>query len=337
MLTWLGIVVFLVLPGLLVLEVLRCLYLEHRRDRIPIVLYHRLISRRAVESGQIPDNEPIYAAYDDTFDGQMRYLRESGHTTLSLDEYLDVRAGRRPFPPRPVIVTFDDGYESNYTMAFPALRRWGQKAVIFVAPEPDEHTRNLVAGIDGFLSPQQMRELDAGGVSIESHTLTHCILAELNDETARYELVESKRRLGDVLGRPVRHLAIPRAGYGRRIYRLALEAGYESICCNNKGSSTGWSDRFALPRIVIERDMSVEDFARALQPRHAALLRLVGNLKRIPERLFGPRGASRLRNWLYRGPLKALFVTRRLKRLVLAAAVVYVAAGLAFLWHLVAR
>lgn len=333
----LGIILFLILPGLLMLEILRCLYLEHRRDRIPILLYHRLISREAVRAGRIADREPIYAAYDDVFEAQMRHLRDAGYVTLNLDEYLDVRAGRRPMPEKAVVITFDDGYESNFTLAFPAMRRYGHKAVIFVAPEPDEHTRSIVRGIDGFLSAAQMRELDADGVAIESHTLTHCILAELPDDAARHELVESKRRIGEMIGRDVRHLAIPRAGYSRRIYRLARDAGYQSICCNNKGSSTAWSDRFALPRIVIERDMTVDDFARALRPGPAALLRLVGNLKRIPERVLGARNASRLRNWLYRGPLQALFVTRRLKRLVLAGAAAYGILGLAFLWHLVVR
>ena len=69
MLVGLGVVVFLVVPSILVLEVLRCVYLEWRGDRIPILLYHRLVSRKAVRAGRIPDREPIYAIHDDTFDG----------------------------------------------------------------------------------------------------------------------------------------------------------------------------------------------------------------------------------------------------------------------------
>lgn len=329
---WLAIVVFGVFPALLLLEMARCAWLEHRTDRIPILLYHRLISREAVRAGRIPDDEPIYASYDDVFAAHMDYLHRAGYVTLSLDDVLAIRAGRIAPPERGVVVTFDDGYESNYTMAFPVLRRNGQRATIFVAPQPDEHTRRLVAGIDGFLTPAQMRELDSGGVAIESHTLTHCILADLDDDAARHELVESKRVLSELIGRPVRHLAIPRAGYSRRIRRLAIEAGYESVCCNNKGSSNGWSNRYALPRIVIERDMTVEDFAAALRPRSAMVLRLVGNIKRIPERIFGARGARALRVWLYNGPLAEWFVTRRLKRVLAGAALAYVVLCGVFLW-----
>jgi len=327
---WLGYILFILIPVLLLFEVLRCVYLEHRRDRIPILLYHRLVSRQAVREGRVPDNEPIYASYDDVFAAQSQHLKEAGYTTLNFDDFLAIRAGRMPLPKRSVIVTLDDGYESNFLYAYPTLKRHSQKATIFVAPEPDEYTRGIVRGIDGFLSAEQMRELDANGVSIESHTLTHCVLSDLPDDKARYELEESRRRLSEILGRPVRHIAIPRAGYSRRIERVVRECGYQTACCNNKGSSTGLSDPLALPRIVIERDMSLAEFQRLLRPRAAVMLRLVGNFKRIPERLFGPHGADAIRNWLLRSPLRALLVTRRLKRALAVVALLYLAAGVMF-------
>lgn len=327
---WIGLVLFVVVPTLIVAEVLRCVYIEHRRDRIPILLYHRLISREAVREGRVLDNEPIYTSYDDIFAAQMEYLSRAGYTTLNFDDYVAIRSGRTPLPERSVILTLDDGYESNYLYAYPALRRHGQKATIFVAPQPDEYTRRIVTGIDSFLSPDQMRELDRNGVSIESHTLTHCVLSELDDASAQHELIESKHVLGEILNRPIRHIAIPRAGYSRRIERFVRDAGYETACCNNKGSSTGFSNPLALPRIVIERDMSLEDFQRLLLPRAALMLRLIGNIKRLPERFFGPRGADAIRAWLVRSPLGSLLVTRRLKRAIAVAAVAYVAAGVIF-------
>ena len=326
----LGLLFFVLLPTLVILEIVRCTYLELRRDRIPILLYHRLISHQAAREGRIPDNEPIYASYDDVFAAQSQYLHEAGYTTLNFDDFLAIRAGRMPLPQRSVMLTLDDGYESNYLFAFPALKRHSQKATIFVAPEPDQYTRRIVEGIDGFLTPQQMRELDANGVSIESHTLTHCILSDLPDDQARFELDESRRRLSEILARPVRHIAIPRAGYSRRIERLVRETGYQTACCNNKGSSTGLSNPLALPRIVIERDMSLADFQRLLRPRAALMLRLIGNFKRVPERLFGPHGADAIRKWLLRSPLGPLLVTRRLKRALAVVAILYLAAGVVF-------
>lgn len=336
MLEIVGIVLFVVLPVVAALWVSTAWYLEHRRDRIPILLYHRLIRKEDADAGRVPDNERIWVTYDTSFAEQMRFLRDAGYTTLDFDDYVSIRSGERHLPERPVLVTFDDGYESNHGLAFPALREHGQKATIFVALEPDEHTRRQVEGIDGFLSEEQMRELSSSDVSIQSHSLTHPILTELSNEEVRFELEESKRRLELVTGRPVRHLAIPRAGYDRKIRRQAQEAGYTTVCCNNKGTSTGLSDRFALPRIVIDRDMGLRDFARALSPRVGFELRLLGNVKRIPERIGGARFARNVRDLLYEGPLRPLFTTRNLKRGIAAAAAGYIGGGVWFAWRLLA-
>ena len=333
----LGVILFYVVPTVLFGEVLRCIFLENRRDRIPIVLYHRLISRRDVEAGRVPDTEPIYASYDDRFAAQMRYLHDEGFTTLSLDQFLAIRLGEAVLPSRPVVLTFDDGYQSNYTLAWPILRQLGMKATIFVAPEPDVYTRRLVDGVDGFLTKEQMREMDSGGVAIESHTLTHCVLSDLGDTRACHELGESRRLLGKILGRPVRHLAVPRSGHSHRIRRLAREQGYASVCCNNKGSSNGWSSLYALPRIVVERDTSVEEFADALRPGRAVVLRLVGNLKRIPALVLGPVLTQRIRRTLYGGPLGPLFQTRNLVRWIAGGALIYAVGVFLFTWYLAAH
>ncbi|HKB08931.1 MAG TPA: polysaccharide deacetylase family protein, partial [Candidatus Polarisedimenticolia bacterium] len=228
MVTTIGVILFYLLPALLLAEAARCVYLEHRRDRIPILLYHRLVARRGAGSGGA-DIEPIYVSYDDVFESQMRWLREKGFTTLDLDQFLAIRRDRAAPPPRAVILTFDDGYESVYRLAWPVLRRLGLKATVFVAPRPDDYTRRLVQGVDGFLSEDQMCEMDRGGVRIESHTLTHCVLSDLDDPSARHELAESKRLLGTIVGRPVRHLAVPRSGHSLRVRRLAREEGYVTV------------------------------------------------------------------------------------------------------------
>lgn len=333
----LGIVLLYLVPLVLLGEILRCFYLENRRDRISILLYHRLISRAEVDAARIRDEEPIYACYDDRFASQMEHLARYGYTTLHLDELLSIRQGAIPCPVRPVVITFDDGYESNYTLAWPVLRRLRLKATVFVAPHPDEYTRRQIEGIDRFLSEDQMREMDRGGFRVESHTLTHCILSELNDREARYELMESQRVLGRILSRPVRHLAIPRSGSSPRIRRLAIEAGYMTICGNHKGSANGLSDLHTLPRLVIERDMTVEDFARALEPRTALILRLIGNLKRVPTLLLGPSRAQRVRRFLYAGPFGRLFETQVLKRALGLVLILYIVAALAFTWFLMPR
>jgi len=334
MLDVLGILIFVVLPVAACSWLAAAWYLEHRGDRIPILLYHRLIRKADAEAGRVDDGERIWTSYDTVFAAQMERLCDEGFTALDLDDYLHIRSGAAPLPAKPVIITFDDGYLSNYTLAYPALVRNSQKATIFVALEPDDHTRKQVEGIDGFLTPEQMKEMSTHGVSIQSHSLTHPILTELSREAVEFELAESRRRLEAITGKPVRHLAIPRAGYSREIRAQARGLGYATVCCNNKGSSTGWSDPLALPRIVVDRDMDAGELVRALTPASGFLLRVVGDVKRIPEWIGGVRFAQRVRALLYRGPLERLFTTQNLKRGVVIAGACYLVAGLVFAWRL---
>ncbi len=335
MLIWLGGVCFVIAPLMVGAILAWFVYVEHRSDRVPVLLYHRLISRAAADRGDVLDDEMIWASYDTNFGEQMDYLAGAGYTTLDMDDYLAIREGRQEMPERPVILTFDDGYLSNYRYGYPAIKRNGLKAVIFVPLEPDEHTREITAKYkDDFLTAEQMRELSDNGVSIQSHTLTHCVLTDLDDDAAMFELTESRRRLAEITGKSVDHLAIPRAGYNRRLVRLVGEAGYRTACCNRKGSATGLSDLLGLPRVVVERDMSIEDFARSLRPKTAVMLRVIGNLKRIPILLGGSHGAGALRKLLYSDALRPIFRTANLKRLVAVFALLYAGGALAFVWYL---
>ena len=233
------------------------------------------------------------------------------------------RLGKREWPRKPIVLTIDDGYRSTYTIAFPILNRLGLKATAFVALEPDEHTRSQVEGVDGFLDESQLRELSRSRISIQSHSLTHGLLQEKNDEEIRYELEESKRRLEAIVGRRVDHFCIPRASGGWRVARLIEESSYRTACGNAKGTATIRSPLLNLPRTVIERDMTISDFRRALSRCGAIQLRLIGEAKRLPSRLGGARFARALRDALYGGPLRLMFRARTLRLVLVFLGVLY--------------
>jgi hypothetical protein len=93
----------------------------------------------------------------------------------------------------------------------------------------------------------------------------------------------------------------------------------------------------ALPRIVVERDMTIEEFRDyCLGPRGALALRILGNLKRIPERIGGARFAQRMRELLYQPPLRQLFSTAALKKIAALGGLVYAAAAVVFWVHVLA-
>jgi peptidoglycan/xylan/chitin deacetylase (PgdA/CDA1 family) len=174
---------------------------ESRRT-LSILMYHKV--------NDIPDNPTTVPVA--RFDDQLTQLRELGYQTVDLDAVLAYYGRGVPLPPRAVLITFDDGYRDTLENALPVLARHRAPAVIFVPvgymedamPLPHE-TRLIERGMrNPTLDWGLMRELDAGGVRVESHGIAHRPLAEISLDEAVREIAVSKLKLEEQLGRPVR-------------------------------------------------------------------------------------------------------------------------------------
>ena len=173
--------------------------------RLSILMYHKVN-----DLADNPTTVPVAI-----FDQQLGRLAELGYNVVDLDAVLDHYTLGKPLPEKAVLITFDDGYRDTLENALPVLQRHGHSAVIFipVAYMDDEtplpHETHLVER--GMRNPTLdwglMRELDAGGVRVESHGIAHRPLAEVTLDEAVREIAVSKLRLEGRLGRPVRAYA----------------------------------------------------------------------------------------------------------------------------------
>jgi peptidoglycan/xylan/chitin deacetylase (PgdA/CDA1 family) len=283
---------------------------EHRADRIPALLYHRLIEKDRFDRGEIRSTERSYVAFDAFFAAQMQALKERGYATLDLDDYLAIRGGGMARPEKPILVTFDDGFRSVYLHAFPVLKRLGMKATMFMTPDRSSHNFAKNAPLDGPLSDDELREMQAAGFVIESHGMSHRYLTDLDDDTVRWELAESRRALETTLGKPVRYLAIPSGAYSGTVRRLARETGYRAVFSMGKGTMNLGSDLFGLKRLVVGRELDAAGLLRLLEPHNVFLLRLTSTVQVAFSRLFGMRSLDRLRAVILKLPFGASLIRR---------------------------
>jgi peptidoglycan/xylan/chitin deacetylase (PgdA/CDA1 family) len=299
---------------------------EHRKDRVPALLYHHFASKKHRPHDTLGNYDPVYFCYDTAFDEQMKYLYDEGYTTISLDDFVAFQNGKKRLPPKPIIVTFDDGFMSNYVFAFPILKKYGMTATIFVTLDPTAENFKKYAQVDSPLTHEQIREMSEYGISIESHSMTHPYLSRLTSEVIRWELDESKKRLQEMLKKSIHYIAIPSGAYDRTVKQLVKETGYRAAFCMLKGTNNKNSDPFALRRLVIGRDYSLGDFRKILQPATACYLRLTSSVQNALLFTLGPGGLDRFRNLLYRSPIGRSVIRGQLRYLIpglaaLAAAV----------------
>jgi peptidoglycan/xylan/chitin deacetylase (PgdA/CDA1 family) len=193
---------------------------------------------------QIADSHTSLAVPPADFETQMKFLADSGCITITPDELYAGLRGEVELPPKPVLITFDDGYIDNYTNAFPILKKYNLRATIFVIPA-------FASVYPNYMTWEQLKEMEANGITIESHTLTHPKLEELPDDEIRNELLNSKNILEEQLGHPVEFLAYPTGTYNLHIASIAQDLGYKGAFTIKYGVVDKGSNFFAMERVPI--------------------------------------------------------------------------------------
>lgn len=259
--------------------------------RVAFLMYHEI----EIQGRPLCDDDPGYTRYVVTeamFRAQIARLRADGLRGVSVGEALgstraEDREPSRDPPPR-VAVTFDDGAETDLLVAAPALREAAFGATFYVTVEH--------LGRRGFLSEPQLRELAELGFEIGSHSLTHRYLHDLETDVIRAELADSRKRLEDVTGHPVRHFSCPGGRWDRRVAREAHAAGYLSLVTSVVGLNGPSADPFRLRRVAVMRGMDALEVPRLASGRGLAKRRAAKVALDAAKRILGNARYERLRS-----------------------------------------
>lgn len=217
--------------------------LDYKAVGVPVLNYHRIDSGIR-HSLVVPPEE---------FKKQMQYLHNEGYHSITLDELYDYVTKGTELPDKPVLITFDDGYIDNYQHAMPILKEYNMKATLFMISGS--------VGENRFVGLEQLKEMQANGIDIQSHTVNHKDLRHMSLQQARDELVSSKAVLEDSMKHPVRYIAYPGGFTNKDIDTIAEESGYRMAFNVKAGNVQPGQDLFNLPRqAVFFNDTPFENF-----------------------------------------------------------------------------
>lgn len=151
----------------------------------------------------------------------MRYLSERGYTPISFAALESYLRGGAPLPEKPVILSFDDGWENQFAYALPILQKYGLSATFFV------YTNAI--GQPNHFTWEQLQAMQRVGMHIEGHSKSHPFLAKIHDqEKLAQEIAGSKALMDEKLGTTTDAFAYPFGSYNAQTIAAVQAAGYSS-------------------------------------------------------------------------------------------------------------
>ena len=228
------------------------------------------------------------------FNAQVAWLRSEEFIVEGFAE-LGQRLMQGGFPERYVVITFDDGHDSDLRAA-EILRKVGAQATFFLTREFC-HTRK------GFLDANGIKELSTL-CSVGSHGVTHSSLSDMTEEQMRWELAESKKWLEDLLGNPVDTFSAPGGYISSKVVTQALDLGYNLL-----GNSVEWSNQASqvraqrvVNRVPVRSLFQMPLFKRVVEADITLLLkrRLRAKVLELPKALLTKPQIERLRKMTFK-------------------------------------
>ena len=215
--------------------------------KVPILLYHHIAISPVGSRYYVPP---------DRFEAQLKLLHDWGYKTITTSALVDAITQGASLPPRPLLITFDDGNEDNYTNAFPIMQKYGFTGVLYIVVEFMNQPK--------YLTTSQIQEMAAAGWEVGSHSETHRDLT-ISEDILRYEIVQSRQDLQDKLDVPVLTFAYPFGGENSAAGDYVHFAGYiAGMGASGYSWEQGKGNLYVLQRCEIKGSDDVKSITRFL-------------------------------------------------------------------------
>jgi peptidoglycan/xylan/chitin deacetylase (PgdA/CDA1 family) len=249
------------------------------------LMYHEL----ELPGRRLCQSDPGYARYiisSAEFRQEMQQIRDLGLRGVSISDALE-------FSGPAVAITFDDGCETDLLSAAPVLKEFGFGATFFVV--------SGFVGKPGYLSREQVSEMQSLGFEIGCHSMTHPYLPDLDEAGLQREIAGAKSLLEEMLGKQVEHFSCPGGRYDARAMRVAQQAGFLTVSTSVPRSNTAQTNRWSLGRVAITRGLAKHDFEQLCRGQSLWKLELKVGVRDGMKRMLGNSVYDRLRSLVLRG------------------------------------
>ena len=225
--------------------------------RAPVVMYHH-VQKLTGDPGKAWLR---YTVSPEEFEKQADWLEEHGYQTVTAKRLCEAVSEGAPLPAKPVALTFDDGWACCYTTVFPILRQHEMVATFFVYPAG--------IGSPGYLTWDNLREMQAAGMDVQAHSVTHPNLKAIAASDALREITRCREQIGEQLGEEPEVFAYPFGEYDAKLMEMVKSAGYLGAFSTDPGTTFDDAGVYKLPRVLVTYTDPIETFAKVVESNGA--------------------------------------------------------------------
>jgi peptidoglycan/xylan/chitin deacetylase (PgdA/CDA1 family) len=232
---------------------------QRAKKFVPILMYHR-IAAVPCDRNSLPQEK---------FAWQMEYLQRNSYTPLTLAMLLAFYEKKSHLPPKPVLITFDDGYADNFTAALPILKKYNMRGVVFPITNwigKENGWENLGKAAAATMTIKDLAAWQDAAMEIASHTKDHPFLNTCPPDRQYEELASSKEFLEKNFGKAVDFICYPYGRFDETTVAMAKKAGYKGAFAIFENVPLLSPNIFALPRIPIPSHQKKWEFKLKVSP-----------------------------------------------------------------------
>lgn len=246
---------------LLILTIITIIFYTKFSKKVPILMYHRIAEVKG-DRNALPSKK---------FEEQLQYLSQNGYSTINMNQLYEHYANGLKLPPKPVCLTFDDGYADNLYTAMPLLQKYNMIGNVFAISDwigKENKWENFGKAPTVTMTEEELLKWQAAGNYIGSHTVSHPNLNQCDKSQLIKELSQSKRILDLITNTNISSICYPYGNFNNLVIKTAQKSGYKiGLAIFNQAPIWNFNI-LALPRIPIPSGQKMLEFKLKVSKIH---------------------------------------------------------------------
>jgi len=222
------------------------------KKEVPVLCYHHI---REAKPGQ-SETMKSYSVSPEAFAAQMKALKDSGYESILPGQLYDYLVYGGKLPSKPVMITFDDTDEEQFTIGAREMQKYGFKGVYFIMTISINRPR--------YMSKAQLKELADSGDEVDAHTWDHHMVTKYKGGDFDTQFVKPKKKVEEITGKPAEYFAYPFGLWNQAAIPELKKAGYKmAFILSTKRDST--EPLYTIRRMIVPGQWSTPGMLKAMR------------------------------------------------------------------------